>query len=193
MPDYKPLALGLTMALLSTYAGAQERNKGIIVNDTVKQPGVDAALELKARSKSTGQDFKTVCQETCDKAGAPAKLSIGTDVEICFKVTAEGYVTLWSIDSKGGFTLIYPNKLSHPTKTRAAQVKANTNTCVGDSEKYRLTVSSPNGTSKVYLHWTRTEDEALGPEDYPVIGKDIRQGAPPYAAATLQYDIVSGN
>ena len=193
MFGYRLVAFALTIAFVSTCAAAQERSKGIIVNGTEKQPGVDAVLELKAKKRSIDQDFKTICTQTCDNAVAATKLSLETDVEICFKVTSEGYVTLWSIDSKGDFALIYPNKLSHPTKTRAALVKANTRTCVGDSEKYRLQIAEPRGISKVYLHWTRTEDDALGPEDYPVIGKDVRAGAPPYAAATLQYEIVGKN
>ncbi|MCK1389029.1 DUF4384 domain-containing protein [Bradyrhizobium sp. 21] len=193
MRAFKGVTFVLTIALLSTCAVAQERNKGIIVNDAEKQPGVDAVLELKAKTRSIDQEFKAICTQTCGTAGAAAKLALETNVEICFKVTSEGYVTLWSIDSKGGFTLIYPNRLSHPTKARAALVKANTRTCVGDSEKYQLQIAEPKGTSKVYLHWTRTEDDALGPEDYPVIGKDIRAGAPPYAAATLQYEITGKN
>jgi len=186
-------AFALTMALLSTCAYAQERNKGIEVSGDVKQPGVDAVIELKARARSGDSGFKTVCEGACDKSGA-AQLPIGTDVAVCFKVTADGYVTLWSVDSKGGFALIYPNKFSHPAKTRAAQVKANSSVCIGETETFRLSIRPPNGPSKVYLNWTRTEDEAFGPDDYPVIGgKDARASHPPYAEATLQYNIVSGN
>jgi Domain of unknown function (DUF4384) len=98
---------------------------------------------------------------------------------------------VWSIDSRGGFDLIYPNKYSHPTKTRAAAVKANTTTCIGEDNKFRLTIARPAGASKVYLHWTRTEDEQLGMEDYPVIGRDSRSA--PYASTILQYEITGQN
>lgn len=170
-------------------AHAQERSKGIEVNATEKQQGVNIALELKARNRA-GEAFKTICEDGCDRA-APTRLAIGHDVAVCFETTTDGFATLWSIDSRGGFDLIYPNKYSHPPKTRAAPVKAGTRTCIGEDEKFRLTIGRPAGPSRVYLHWTRTEDEQLGPDDYPVIGKDTR-GSPPYAAATLEYEIVGG-
>ena len=183
-------ALVLTAGCIAAgLAQAQERSKGIEVNPSEKQQGVNIALELKARDRS-GEAFKTLCQDACDRA-APTRLAIGNDVAVCFEVTADGYATVWSIDSKGGFDLIYPNKYSHPTKTRAAPVKAGTQTCIGEDEKFRLTISRPAGPSRVYLHWTRSEDEQLGLDDYPVIGKDTRS-SPPYAAATLEYEIVGG-
>jgi len=194
MFGYRLAAFALTIALVSTGAAAQERrDKGIEVSGDTKQPGVEAVIELKARARSGDAGFKSVCEGTCDKSG-PTQLPIGTDVAVCFKVTADGYVTLWSVDSKGGFALIYPNKFSHPNKARAAQVKANSSICIGETETFKLSVRPPNGPSKVYLNWTRTEDEAFGPEDYPVIGgKDVRANHPSYAEATLQYSVVNGN
>lgn len=172
---------------------AQDRDKGIGVIGDIKEPSSNPVLELKARNKGSDKAFTTICQENCDRSG-PTQLPVGTDVAVCFKVTADGYVTLWSRDSKGAIALIYPNKFSHPTKVRAAQVKADTNTCIGETEGFRLTIQPPSGPSEVYLSWTRTEEEALAPEDYLNIGGKSASGSRRASTETmLHYNIINGN
>jgi archaellin len=183
------LALALLAPLAASAAQAQQRNRGITVDEDSKQTGVELTLDLKVRGKSADQKFASVCDPNCSRADS-AKLPLNTEVSVCFKATAEGFVTVWSIDSKGGFDLIYPNKLSHPAAARAAAVTANSTTCIGEDEKFKLKISPPSGASRVYLHWTKTEDEQFGMDDYPVIGRDLR-ASPPYAATNVQYDIVN--
>jgi len=166
---------------------AEERTKGIVVNGEQRQAGVNVVLELKARTGRSG-DFQPICCDTERQAAAPPRVAIGNQVAVCFQTSQDGYVTLWSIDAKGGFDLIYPNPFSHPGKTRAAAVKANTRVCIGEDEKFQLMISTPIGKSQVYLHWTRTEDEQLGTEDYPVVGRDVRPD-PSYASGKMEYEI----
>jgi hypothetical protein len=148
------------------------------------------SLELKSREVGDGKGFQPACNPGCGQSG-PVKMTLRTEVAICFTATADGYVTVWNIDSQGGFDRIYPNAYSHAEKTRAAAVKANATTCIGEDENFRLKIARPLGISKVYLHWTRTEAEQIGMDDYPVPGKDARP-SPPYASTTLQYEI-AGN
>ena len=172
-------------------AHAQERSKGLIVNGEQKLPGHEITMELKTRTGASGaMDSRVVCEDCGTKSLTlpPTALAYGTDVAVCFTSNADGYVTLWSIDSKGTFALIYPNRFSHPAKTRAAQVTAGTKTCVGDDTKFRLTTSPPEGRSQLYIHWTKTMDDALSMDTYPVIGKS-EEPSPNYTAARLQYEI----
>ena len=118
----------LVAAALASAAAAQERGRGIEVNGQQRQAGIKIDLELKARDRSTEREFRTVCSGGCDRA-APPMLTLGKEVVVCFQPNADGYVTVWSIDAKGQHDLIFPNKYSHPGKTRAVAVKANARTC----------------------------------------------------------------
>ena len=186
----------LAAALLTAGARAQERTRAVEVNGNQRQAGVDVSLELRARDRSLGQDFRSVCNRSCSRGAlAPSfKLALGNEVAVCFKANQDGFVTVWSIDSRGAQDLIYPNSYSHPGNVRGAQVRADVRTCIGEKDdKFRLTITEPVGKSRVYLYWTRTLDEQIGMDDYPVIGRDARAAAPPYAATNLEYEIVGGH
>jgi hypothetical protein len=181
------MTTALALAALLARPVEAQQGKGIEVNPVQRQSGVELTLELKSREGDT-KGFRPVCDLGCVQSG-PMKMNLRTEVAICFTATADGYVTVWNIDSKGGFDRIYPNAYSHAEKTHAAAVKANATTCIGEDENFRLNIAPPLGISKVYLHWTRTEAEQIGIDDYPVPGKDARL-SPPYASTTLPYEIV---
>jgi len=197
----------------SPVAAQERRAKGIEVSGTATQPGVDVVLEVSALGTSRSVDFITLCEQsdcsdrplprsgqrafltlcatdTCEDLAPSRRFPVGTSVKVCFEVSAAGYVTLWSIDAHGAPDLIYPNALSHPAKPRAARVAADTRTCVGEDARFRLVVSPPAGTSRLYLHWTPTEEEALGVSDYPVIGNDVGI-APAYASSLVEYEVLN--
>ena len=150
--------------------------------------------QRRARAQGSGigraENFATLCEERCDRAG-PTRLAIGNEVAVCFRSSADGYVTVWSINSKGGFDLIYPNKYSHPKTVAPRRLRRGPHDLHWRGSEVSAAPPAA-GTSRVYLHWTRCEDEQLGLDDYPVIGKDTR-ASPPYASTTLQYEVVTGN
>ncbi|UYO54592.1 DUF4384 domain-containing protein [Rhodopseudomonas palustris] len=174
-------AVALCCCLTAT-VHAQERTNAREVNPDQRQSGVALSLQLKVRD---GNGFKSVCDGDCDRD--LGKLPIGSQVAVCFKATADGYATVWNMDRNGGFDLIYPNKYSHKGNARGAAVKADTTTCIGEDNNFKLLVGPPAGLSQVYLHWTRTEAEQINPADYPVIGRDARS-SPSYASTTLRYN-----
>lgn len=84
----------------------------------------------------------------------------GERVLVCFEVSADGYVTVWHQDMVKGEKLIYPNELSHPNNDRAEPVKGGQQYCIGD-QKFWLTVEPSEAMQRVYVHWTRTLDQAV--------------------------------
>jgi hypothetical protein len=157
---------------------------------------VNISLELRARDRAVGQEFRSIALigGSRDASDQAVKLALGNDIAICFQASQDGYVTVWSIDSKGAQDLIYPNKYSHPGKERGGAVKANKRTCVGEKDDpFKLVVSSPTGKSHVYLYWTRTLDEQIAPEDYPSVGRGTFTRATGYAERSVDYDAVTRN
>lgn len=161
-----------------------------------QQTGVDVTLELRARDRSVGQEFRSASVVSGTREGSlqPVKLATGNDIAVCFRATQDGYVTVWSIDSIGALALIYPNPYSHPSKVRGAAVKANTQTCVGEkNDEFKLTVAPPAGKSRVYIYWTRSIGEQIGPEDYSVVGREMHTRGSGYAERSLDYETVGKN
>jgi hypothetical protein len=74
------VALMVLTSVLAGTAQAQNRSKGIEVNPVQAQSGIQLALELKARAKST-DEFKTICGESCDRTG-PTRLPLGNQVAV---------------------------------------------------------------------------------------------------------------
>src|SRR5262249_8861887 len=108
----------------------------------------------KPLPRSQQAEFVTLCEnDDCEDRTSPARLPLGTQVKVCFKVNTDGYVTLWSIDAKREVDRLYPNRLSHPQNARAARVTAHASICVGEDERFRLRISPPLGRSQIYLHW----------------------------------------
>lgn len=85
---------------------------------------------------------------------------VGERALVCFEVSADGYVTVWHQDMLKGEKLIYPNTFSHPKNDRAEPVKGGQQYCIGH-EKFGLSVEPSEAVQKVYVHWTRTLEQAV--------------------------------
>jgi hypothetical protein len=166
-------------------ASGQDRGTRSLVPVAVgaNQTSGQTTLTLEVKSVQLGRDVS--------RDGA-TELRVGDRVEVCFASTTEGYVTVWSIDANASRAVIYPNRFSAGgDKVRAVKVEATKRNCIGTSPEFRLQVGAPAGEARIYLHWTRTEAEALGMDDYPVIGGGAGSRAPVagYASQTLSYRV----
>lgn len=86
----------------------------------------------------------------------------GDLVLVCFTASEDGFVTVWHQSLEAQETLIYPNARSHPDNERAEPVVAGREYCIGDgSENFGLQVEASQKPQQVYVHWTRTLDQAV--------------------------------
>ena len=76
---------------------------------------------------------------------------------LCFRSSADGWVTVWSHDAEGNVPVrIYPNEYAAETADeRAAAVAAGEETCIGDDDGFRLEVGRPAGRRVGVLCTTR--------------------------------------
>jgi hypothetical protein len=174
-----PLA-SLSLAGLAGAADLPER--GIHVVASQSMTGVALKLQMQAVRQGTSRLF--VAGEDLPQ------LPVGSHVKICVTATATGYITLWSIDSQGAHVRIYPNERAYLGR-RGAPIQQDVPVCVGEGTDFALAIDEPLGLSKVYVHWTPTEEAQLDPSTYPELGQAPRSGNPPgqYASQTLEYVI----
>lgn len=152
-----------------------------------------AGVELQLDMQVTGREMPESQTIYGGRADIPDAKSfpIGSNIKVCFKANEEGFITLWSVDSSGARTVIYPNKYAFSGE-RAAPVQKNERICLGDSKEFLFKIAEPLGRSQIYAHWTRTKEETLSQEMYPAIGKaarDVRAVAAPgpYVSKTIEY------
>ncbi len=180
------------LALTAGTANAQTtRSQPVVVPERQAMSGVEIALDVTALEAG-----RTLAKATSRSAQPEVpNLRVGDFVEVCFRATASGQVTLWSRSAKEGVpVVIYPNAYSHAGKNaRSEEIKANEQYCVGNDERFRLRVTGDPGTeSSVYLHWTPDQSDQLGQEDFPVI-RNIRSSEDEeasHASATIVYRLV---
>ena len=171
------VCLGLVLQLAAFDARAQEPPLGG-VKVIAEQPmsGVDIELRVESRSGrmlSSGQS-------------ASGELRIGDQVQICFRVSRAGYVTLWSQDGTAQPVQIYPNEYA-PGAGRVDD----TEQCVGaEGAEYAFAVEGPAGDSLVFLHYSPEESEQISEGDFPVIRRVRSAGPEPYASSTVEFRIV---
>ena len=117
---------------------------------------------------------------------------VGDRVVLCFRSSADGYVTVWSHDAEGGVPArIYPNEFVEETADeRAAPVAAGEQNCIGDDDGFRLEVGRPLGEASVYLHYTRQEELQFDETAFPQIRATRAPDRRPYASSYLQYRVV---
>ena len=119
-------------------------------------------------------------------------VQVGDRVVLCFRSSADGYVTVWSHDAVGNVPArIYPNEfVAETADERAAPVAAGEETCIGDDDGFRLEVGRPLGEASVYLHYTRREELQFDETAFPQIRATRAPDPRPYASSYLRYRVV---
>ena len=113
-------------------------------------------------------------------------LRIGERVQICFRVSRPGYVSLWSQDGGARPQQIYPNRLT----SESGLVDDNERCAGARGDGYNFQVEGPPGDSLVFLHYSPNETEQIRQEDFPVIRR-VRSSSPaPYASSSVAFRIV---
>ncbi len=177
--------------LASGAAGAQPGGNPAELPAQQARTGVELDIELHALN--TGRTVSRQTTRSLSAAELPA-LRIGDPVEICFRSTRSGYVTLWSRTAGDPPVRIYPNPYSHAGADAPGEyVPPGERLCVGSDDRFRLRVVGPPGVvSSLYLHWTPQEAEQLVVDDFPVIGRatGVPERQARYASTTLEFRVV---
>ena len=178
-------AVALQAAAWPASAEAQrpQRTRSIQVKPDNRFGEVSLELHLEAVGRA-GRSTASV--------GSGDPVQVGDHVVLCFRATADGYVTVWSHDADGNVPArIYPNEFAAETADeRAAPVAAGEETCIGDDDGFRLEVGRPLGAASVYLHYTRREELQFDETAFPQIRATRAPDPRPYASSYLQYRVV---
>lgn len=184
---------GLVLAglwLATSTALAQQRLVPVAVPAQQAQRGVELEIQLNELASQRTLNISS----TRTRSTLVPELRTGTEVEVCFRTTTNGYVSLWSDTADGTPARIYPNSFSHAgANARGEYIAAHQPVCVGNDARFRLVVGGrPNTVSQVYLHWTTQEHLQLGDDAFPVIGRGTTQAEQDadHASTTISYKIV---
>lgn len=129
------------------------------------------------------------------KDGDP-QLRVGDRVVVCFTVSLEGWVSLWSDDAEGKEEKIYPNSHSRTESRTGVAVAAGEENCVGEQgDTFRLRVMRPLGASAIRAVWTRNAEDQGKLEDTVAVGgsKSLGPGnslGRTHATNVLDYTVV---
>lgn len=188
------LVLGSALFGVSSVA-AQTRSVPVDVPPRQPYAGVELNLEFRSNSHNT----RTTTRQPMNHE--QPVVTIGEKVVVCVQASRSGYITLWNRRHNRPEGVIYPNAHSHrrgnervhdPDAT-AAPVEAGRRYCIGERpDNFYLAVHGPTGEWEVYLHWSPTLDTALGPADYPVIGRGASRSATAsdHAGTTIRYSVL---
>ena len=175
------VALGLSMSAVgapAAHAQANERDRGVGVVAEQEMSGVDIDLRVETLSGRTLRSGGL-------RSGAEV-LRIGDRVQICFRVSQPGYISLWSQDGDEQAEQIYPNRYA----PGAGRVDG-TERCLGaQGDGYAFQVEGPAGDSLVFLHYARNETQQISQEDFPVIRMARSRSTAPYASSSVVFRIV---
>ena len=182
-------AIGAGVAVLAmtwslpAHAQKPARTRSILVKPDNRFGGVELDLHIESMRRREGA-----------RAGVEsgAAVPVGDLVVLCFRSSADGYVTVWSHDAAGNVPVrIYPNEYAAETADeRAAPVAARVETCIGDDDGFRLEVGRPLGDASVYLHYTREEVLQFDETAFPQIRATRAPDRRPYASSYLEYRVV---
>ena len=183
------LAIGICVAVLavtwSSAADAQkpQRTRSIQVKPDNRFGAVEVELQIEAVRWADGAAAGV-------RTGDPVQ--VGDNVVLCFRSSADGYVTVWSQDAEGDVPVrIYPNEYAALTADeRAAAVVAGEETCIGDDDGFRLEVGRPLGDASVYLHYTPREELQFDDTAFPQIRATRAPDPRPYASSYVRYRVV---
>ena len=163
-----------------------------------QQPQRTRSIQVKPDNRfgEVSLELHLVAARRVDGAAATVAsgdpVQVGDSVVLCFRASADGYVTVWSHDAAGNVPArIYPNEFAADTADeRAAPVTAGAETCIGDDDGFRLEVGRPLGEASVYLHYTRREDLQFDETAFPQIRATRAPDRRPYASSYLRYRVV---
>ena len=164
--------------------GLRER---VLANKSMS--GVDVELRVESRD---GTRVRGLCRSVDLRCGgSPADLPefrIGDIVQVCFRISRAGYVSLWSRNADEPLELIYPN----PYEPGDGRVDAGER-CVGALEQnYGLRVDGPPGDSLVFLYYTPDAPLRIAEGGFPPqIVDSVQSVAPrPYASTAIRFRTV---
>ena len=177
--------VALLVAAWPAPADAQrpQRTRSIQVKPDHRFENVELALRLEAARRAGGPSRAVHSGD---------RVQVGDHVVLCFRASANGYVTVWSHDAEGSVPArIYPNEFVAETAAeRAAAVAAGEETCIGDDDGFRLEVNPPLGNASVYLHFTRREELQFDQTAFPQIRASRAPDPRPYASSHVRYRVV---
>ena len=177
--------VALLVAAWPSPAEAQRprRTRSIQVKPDNRFEGVELALRLEAARRADGPSRAVPSGD---------RVAVGDHVVLCFRASADGYVTVWSHDAEGSVPArLYPNEFAAETAAeRAAAVAAGEETCIGDDDGFRLEVNPPLGHASVYLHFTRREELQFDETAFPRIRASRAPDPRPYASSFVRYRVV---
>ena len=168
---------------LATDAQKPQRTRSIQVKPDNRFAAVEIELQLETVRRVDGATAGV-------RTGDPVQ--VGDNVVLCFRSSADGYVTVWSQDAEGDVPVrIYPNEYAAQTADeRAAVVVAGEETCIGDDDGFRLEVGRPLGDASVYLHDTPHEELQFDDTAFPQIRATRSPDPCPYASSYIRYRVV---
>lgn len=168
---------------LAAEAQKPQRTRNILVKPDNRFGEVEVELQIETIRRLDGATAGV-------RSGDPVQ--VGDSVVLCFRSSADGWVTVWSHDAEGNVPVrIYPNEYAAETADeRAAAVAAGEETCIGDDDGFRLEVGRPLGDASVYLHYTRREGLQFDDTAFPVIRATRAPDPRPYASSYVRYRVV---
>ena len=173
-------AAGALMQTAASDARAQAPDRGVVpVAVAAEQDMREVEIELRVVETNSGRALRNHPSEVDE-------LRIGDLVQICFRVSQAGYVSLWSQDEGQRPVQIYPNQFS----SGDGQVNV-AEQCLGRSDSgYSFQVQGPVGESLVFMHYCPDESCRIGQEDYPEIRRIRARSVGSYASSTVGFRIV---
>ena len=89
-------------------------------------------------------------------------VAIGETVELSFRSSQTGYVTLWDVGTSGRVARLYPNQYGGTMRVEAGQQYG----AGGAGDRFKFQAGGPVGMEDVYAVWTRTSDVQPTQERY---------------------------
>lgn len=174
------VVLGLSTSLIGApdaRAQADRRDHGVGVVAEQEMSGLEIDLRVETLG---GRTLRS------GGLGSSEVLRIGDRVQICFRVSQPGYISLWSQDGDARPEQIYPNQLTSETGRVDDDER-----CLGArGDGYNFQVEGPAGDSLVFLHYSRNETGQIRQEDFPVIRRARSSSPASYASSSVVFRIV---
>ena len=174
------VVLGLSMSLVGAPGARAQADR--------PDPGVGVVAEQEMSGLDIDLRVETLGGRTLRSGGLASSevLRIGDRVQICFRVSRPGYVSLWSQDGGAPPQQIYPNQYA----PGAGRVEGDERCLGARGDGYNFRVEGPAGDSLVFLHYSPDETGQIRQEDFPVIRRARSRSPASYAATSVLFRIV---